>query len=249
MKKLFLVILLFSSIIVAQSEVSLFNEGNKLFKEKQFDGAIEKYRAILKLNKSNASTYYNLGNSYFRIGQLGYAVLFYEKALKINPNLEDAEFNLLVVKARTIDKINPVPKLFLFEWWESIINFLDVTGWLIVLSILVALFLFAFFNYITGRSIETQKLSFFSGSLLFALLIFFIIVLVGRLNYDERDVRGVIVVNMVSIKYAPDEKSSDAFILHEGTDFKIEDKIDNWYKVRLTDGKIGWVEKKSLEVI
>jgi len=175
--------------------------------------------------------------------------LFFEKALNLNPNFEDAEFNLLVVKARTIDKINPVPKLFLFEWWESIINLLGVTGWLIVLTILFTLFLFALFHYITGKSIETQKLSFFSSSLLFALLIFFVIVLIGRINYNERNVRGVVVINMVSVKYAPDEKSSDAFILHEGADFRIEDKIDNWYKVRLTDGKIGWIERNALEII
>ncbi len=249
MKKILMILFIFSSLLFAQSEPQLFNEGNRLYKEKQFNEAIEKYRAILKLNRSNASVYYNLGNSYFRIGKLGYAVLFYEKALKLNPNYEDAEFNLLVVKARTIDKINPVPKLFLFEWWESIINVLDVNGWLIILTILFALFLFALFNYITGRSMETQKLSFFSSSLLFALLVFFIIVLIGRINYNEKDVKGVVVINMVSVKYAPDEKSSDAFILHEGADFKIEDKIDNWYKIRLTDGKIGWMERKALEVI
>ncbi|MCK9281102.1 MAG: tetratricopeptide repeat protein [Melioribacteraceae bacterium] len=249
MKKLLLLIILFSSILDAQNETNFFNEGNKLFKEKQFNKAIEKYGEILKLNKGNATVYYNLGNSYFRIGQLGYSVLFYEKALKIDPNFEDAEFNLAVVKARTIDKINPIPKLFLFEWWEGIINIFDVNGWLIVLSVLFALFLIALFNYLRGRRIETQKISFFSSSLLFALLIFFGLVVVGRINFNERNIRGVVVVNMVSAKYAPDEKSSDAFILHEGADFKIEDKIDNWYKIRLTDGKIGWIERKALEVI
>ncbi|KUO58728.1 hypothetical protein APF79_06075 [bacterium BRH_c32] len=249
MKKILLILLILSSLVFAQSETKLFIEGNRLYKEKQFNEAIEKYRAILNLNRANSSVYYNLGNSYFRIGQLGYAVLFFEKALNLNPNFEDAEFNLLVVKARTIDKINPVPKLFLFEWWESIINLLGVTGWLIVLTILFTLFLFALFHYITGKSIETQKLSFFSSSLLFALLIFFVIVLIGRINYNERNVRGVVVINMVSVKYAPDEKSSDAFILHEGADFRIEDKIDNWYKVRLTDGKIGWIERNALEII
>jgi SH3-like domain-containing protein len=81
------------------------------------------------------------------------------------------------------------------------------------------------------------------------LLIFFGLVVVGRINFNERNIRGVVVVNMVSAKYAPDEKSSDAFILHEGADFKIEDKIDNWYKIRLTDRKIGWIERKALEVI
>jgi SH3-like domain-containing protein len=43
--------------------------------------------------------------------------------------------------------------------------------------------------------------------------------------------------------------SSDAFVLHSGVKLWVIDRVSEWVKIRLADGKQGWVERSSIEVI
>jgi len=52
--------------------------------------------------------------------------------------------------------------------------------------------------------------------------------------------------NVVVVKLSPDEKSNDAFVIHEGLKVKLEDKVDNWVKIRLHDGKVGWIVESNV---
>jgi len=54
---------------------------------------------------------------------------------------------------------------------------------------------------------------------------------------------------MAIVKQAPDLQSSDAFIIHEGVKFSCEDRVGNWTKIKLIDGKIGWVEDSAFRKI
>ena len=69
------------------------------------------------------------------------------------------------------------------------------------------------------------------------------------MNRELNVKKGIIVQNVVNVKLSPDSGSNDAFIVHEGLKVTVEDKVDNWIKVRLRDGKIGWVPKMDLKVI
>lgn len=53
----------------------------------------------------------------------------------------------------------------------------------------------------------------------------------------------------VIAKTSPDNQSKDNFLIHEGLKVKIEDELEDWYKIKLPDGKIGWVIKGELEII
>ena len=70
-----------------------------------------------------------------------------------------------------------------------------------------------------------------------------------RLNREENIKNAIITETVVNIKTAPDPGSNDAFVVHEGLKVKLEDKINNWVKVRLQDGKIGWITDDKLSVI
>ena len=41
--------------------------------------------------------------------------------------------------------------------------------------------------------------------------------------------------------------SDDVFTIHEGTKVSVLDEVDNWKKIKLADGKIGWLNANELK--
>ena len=73
--------------------------------------------------------------------------------------------------------------------------------------------------------------------------------LVVKVNRETTEKNGVIVVQSVTVKTSPDIKSTDTFVIHEGIKIKLEDKLDDWVKIRLADGKVGWLLAEKIEEI
>lgn len=53
----------------------------------------------------------------------------------------------------------------------------------------------------------------------------------------------------VTVKASPRNTGTDLFIIHEGLKVQIIDALDNWYEIRLSDGKQGWMQQKDVEPI
>jgi len=60
---------------------------------------------------------------------------------------------------------------------------------------------------------------------------------------------AVIVVEKTGSKFEPFERATTHFTLYEGTKVTVLATRGDWYKVRRSDGRIGWVEKRALEII
>ena len=69
-----------------------FEEGNKLYYAKDYDGAIKLYNEALRFG-DYAAVYNNLGIIYDDLGQYETAVQNYGKAVALNPNLAEAYYN------------------------------------------------------------------------------------------------------------------------------------------------------------
>jgi len=80
------------------------------------------------------------------------------------------------------------------------------------------------------------------------LVIFLIAVslLIVKINREETVIGGVVIEQTITVKTSPDIKSTDAFVIHEGLKVNLEDQLDEWVKIRLVDGKVGWVENDSV---
>lgn len=240
---------LFRSIPAATEAEDLMHKGNVHYQNGRYQQAIENYEQILKLGFSGKSLYYNLANAYFKTGRLGYAILNYERALKLDPNDEDAQYNLKIANARTVDKIEVMPRLFFLRWWDALLNMFTVNGWTIVTFLIYLFFLSCIAMYFLSDKAAFQKLSVFAG--IFTLFLFLCSVLFLSLKFknDTNIKSGVIVEAAATAKLSPDEKSGDAFIIHEGLKVDLDDNVSNWIKIRLADGKIGWIQEKDLGII
>ena len=43
--------------------------------------------------------------------------------------------------------------------------------------------------------------------------------------------------------------SDEIFTLHEGTKVLVLDSVDNWKKIRIADGKIGWIISDEIQLL
>lgn len=226
---------------LAQSPDDLMNTANKFYQEQQYDHAIISYNKILTQGFESSSLYYNLGNSYFKTGNLGYAILNFEKGLKLSPGDEDLIYNLKIANARTVDKITQLPKIFIVQWWDLLVTSFTLTGWSIITIVIFWIFLAGIALFILSRRARVQRVSLMISSVSLALIIIVAVILISRYNHEAVTDFGILTVEVYSVKVAPDYKSNDLFVIHEGIKFTVDDRVNEWYKIRLADGKVGWI--------
>ena len=224
-------------------------EADSAYVQERYQQAAKDYEALLKQGVS-ADLYYNLGNCYYRMDQMTQAVLNYERALLLSPSDKDIRFNLQMARSKTIDKITPESEMFFVTWYRSLVNVMSVDGWartaLVALIVAIVLALF----YLFSDRIWLRKIGFFGG--IIALLLF----LIGNLfawqqksNLTQRT-GAIIIKSAVNVKSTPSKNGTDLYILHEGTKVTVTDSsMREWRKIRVADGKEGWLEVSEIEVI
>jgi SH3-like domain-containing protein len=54
----------------------------------------------------------------------------------------------------------------------------------------------------------------------------------------------------VAVKSSPSEKSTDLFLIHEGSKVEIVDSsMSEWIEVKFEEGKQGWIPVSAAEII
>jgi len=238
-----------SKVSFGQTPEELMTLGNKYYQQGSFEQAIEEYHKIISQGFESSILYYNLGNSYFKVGRIGLAILYYERGLRNDPGNEDILYNLKIANSRTVDKITEVPKIFIVEWWELLVTTFSLTGWLVITIIIYLILLFGIGLYFLSKKLGFQRIGFIISSISLSVLIISIVISVSRYNHESSTNFGILLEQIYSVKTSPDIKGSDAFIIHEGIKFSIEDEVNNWVKIRLADGKVGWISKNVFRQI
>ena len=77
----------------------------------------------------------------------------------------------------------------------------------------------------------------------------FVIFAYSNYEYVKTNNYAIVFAQQVAVKSAPANSGDVSFELHEGAKVKLLESIDNWYKIKLADGKIGWILKEDLKEI
>src|SRR5258706_2151249 len=135
--KMLIVCLLLCSVQSAFSQEARleFNQANQLYRDAQYEKASQLYEQVSKNGYESPALYYNLGNCYFKLHNLRAAVLSYERARRLAPRDEDISYNLRLANLRVVDKIDPLPQLFLLDWWNDFLGFYSSDGWALIVII------------------------------------------------------------------------------------------------------------------
>ena len=233
----------------ADSLYLLIEQGNKAYTESEFDKAIESYERVISSGYSASELYYNLGNAYYRNMDYKSAILNYERALLLSPDDENIITNLEFARNHIQDRIEIIPKFFLLRWIDSFVNIFPAKSWAVISITAFILFLILAVVFLFSRNIALRKLAFtFSVVVLFVSASSFY----GgaaqnkkQTNHDE----AIVFSPSVTVKSAPTSSGTDLFIIHEGLKVKILDTTNGWKEIRLSDGKIGWLQEDAIVAI
>lgn len=250
MKKLLLILnILFAVGLNGQNPQEEFTKANKLYQEQNFDQALHLYESLIAKNYVSSDLFYNIANTYYKLNRIAPAVLYYKKALKLDPNMEDAQFNLKMVESLTVDKFEVLPKTNMKIFWESISELFTVNQWayITLMSSFLTIALLLVFKFSFRASLK--RLTFVLGIASFSIGLFSLFVSFQQKNHWEKNQEAIIMVSNTYIKVAPNVASEDAFILHEGSSVIVVDKIDDWFRIKLSDGKVGWIKSDELAFV
>lgn len=231
----------------AETSTQLFDAANTAYKNKDYDLAIAGYNKLLSQGYKTAEVYYNLGNASYKKGAMGQAILSYERALRLAPGDEDIRYNLKLANQKTVDRLIPVPQLAIVQSWDHFVESRSSRTWGILCGVCVWLALAGFAAYLFVRSI--RRLGFYLGAVLLLFAGFF-----GSLAYSQSRAehgadQAILTTDSAYIKSAPDASSTDLFMVHEGIKLQLLDHVGEWAKVRLSDGKVGWIQQATYTVI
>ncbi len=230
----------------AQNPEELLTKANSLYNENAFDSALAVYKDITDQGYSSATLYYNIGNTYYKLRNYPLAIYYYEKSLKLEPNNEDTQHNIEIAKLFLTDKIEAVPELFIKTWWNDLSNSFTINTWALITLVLIGISLTCIFFYITAKTRGLKKSMFFLGIIMIMLFICSFCISINKYNYISSNNEGIIITPTITIKSSPSTSSVDLFVLHEGSKVKILDKTDDWNKIKIANGSIGWLPASAV---
>lgn len=234
---------------LAQSPEEIFMKGNEYYRAGRFEEAAKEYESIVRQGYASGPVLFNLGNACFRSGKIAQAILWFERAARIEPGDRDIEFNLRLASSRIVDRIEPLPELFLLTWIRSLAALASLSTSLILLLIAWILVFgqLALVNLL-GASSWTAA---FRWGILVSLILVVVLGFVVGVQVSEVSDRSeaIIVVRSVTAKNSPDVQSVDAFVIHEGLKVRVDDRVGDWMRIMLVDGKVGWIRSAECEQI
>lgn len=244
----FLLLALYSSQLFAKHEEKQI-QALEAYQKGEYQYAAQLYEEMLSEGLHAFELYYNLGNAYFKQNEIAKSILYFEKALKLKPNDDNTQYNLKVAQRKTIDKMEPLPELFIYRWWRNLINWQSASSWAVITIFIWVFFWLSVAMFLAARTIGVKKTSFGLGIAFLLLgLMAFSLAWKGNQQLTSKNT-AVVMAPRITAKSAPNPGSTDLFVIHEGTKIYITDKMGEWVEIRLANGSVGWIKSNTFEVI
>ena len=229
---------------------SLWNAANEAYAQERWEDAVNDYTAIAEASIESAPLWCNLGSAWYKSGNLGKAILCYERALKLDPSYEDAKYNLELLNAMKLDRLESVPELILATWVKNLGRTLDSDSWAVCFLVFLVLTLAMVLLFILGSSATSRRAGFFTGVVCLLLAVASLSFSLWQKNEYMKADKAIIMKPVSSVKSSPSgDSAKDLFVLHEGTKVQVLDNVGGWSNIELSDGRQGWLPSSDIEII
>ncbi len=210
-----------------------------------FGQAADKYRLLVGQGVRNSKLYFNLGNACLHSGQLGSAIANYQRALRLDPGDRHVAANLAFARSKLDPAAAGNP-----AWWQAILDWnrivtvggrlwIGVGAWCVLWLGLAAAF------YVNRSWLRYTVVS--------AAVV--VVLCASSVGLDwvgpGGEDRGVVVTGDAYIRNG----GGDGFALKyerglaEGTPFRLIEQRGGWLRVRLDDGRTGWIAADQAELV
>lgn len=238
-----------------------FAAANVLYGKNRHSEARAAYESLIERFEVRApAVHYNLGNAEFELGNLGRAVLNYKRALGMAPPAEleaKVRENLAIATKAIIDRHrkDPSGKVTVLDETHGVAySVFQILGPRVSGPVLGASWVL-FFAVLMIRRHRASREGVPSKSLRSVAIVLAVpmtlsgVLFVGNAITSETVVRGVIVKSNVRLR-EPGATGGELTDVPEGLEVRILDTTDPAeVRVRLSNGKEGWVPAKSIETV
>lgn len=242
-----LLIVMLTSTLLAQQDS--YNEANNHYAAGRYEEAAQAYEKLITEDHLAADVYFNLGNAYFKMDNIPSAILNYERALKMKPDHEDALYNLAMANQKTVDKIERLPELFIGSTWRNLLTSRTVNSWAYYSVGLVFLALVFFVAYLVLQQRLLKKVNFYAGVFFFLTALFCWLMAAQHQGIINDSAEAIIFSPNITVQSGPNPTAEKLFTLHAGTKVNLLEVNNNWSKIKLPNGNVGWLESASLKEI
>lgn len=249
MKKLLFLLLMISTLAVAQNTDEIFNTANDLYKQDKLEEAVALYEKIEAEGMVSSELFYNLGNSYYKLNKVGPAIYYYEKALQLDPLNDDVKNNLVFAKRLALDNIEELPKTVFQKINQNFLQKFSYNQWALIVIVFSFLGSLLFLCFYFAGSPSKKRFYFVTSVLSFILLIFAFSITYQQYSFAKNNKIAIVFAEKTEVRNAPTLNSEEVFTLHEGTKVIVLDAIDNWKKIKIADGKQGWIIAEEIKEI
>jgi tetratricopeptide (TPR) repeat protein len=249
MKKILILLLLIANVLNAQDEQKIFESANEMYKQQNYEKAIEYYKTLEKYNLISSELFYNLGNSYYKLNKVGPSIYYYEKALKLNPLNKDVQNNLVFARRLALDNIEELPKTVFQKLNSRYLQKLSYNQWAIVSIVFCALVSLLFLLFYFSNQPRSKRTYFVTSLISFLFLIISLTITYNQFSYFKNNKVAIVFAEETEVRNAPSLNSEEVFTLHEGTKVIVLDTIDDWKKIKIADGKIGWIIAGDIQLL
>ncbi|WP_396636414.1 tetratricopeptide repeat protein [Maribacter sp. R77961] len=243
-----ILILLFGFLVNGQNE-SLFNNATAAYNDGDYKKAIAFYNSILEEGQHSAPLYFNLGNSYYKLNDIAHSIYYYEKALLLAPEDKEIRNNLAYAQQMTLDAIDTMPETGLSRFYKTVTSQLSFDQWAKLGVVLMFLFVLLYIIFYYAQYASRKRWAFIGSLVSLFLCIITLAFAFVQYNDFQKQQPAIIFTDEIGIQSEPNAGSDEIFILHAGTKVNIIERLNDWKRIKLADGKTGWVPSENLKAL